>query len=301
MEIKFRRYQSDDFDRMHSFFINSNHKLGYIRNWTFDRMNFSPCFGQIMHDYTEHWPDEIGIWEYENGEIAAIVCSEGEENGIVFINIDRFDLPRDFYRELFEFGEENISIMDGPNKTVWVEIPENDPLEAIAKERGYSIDYSLAFNILKMENEFDVSIPEGFRITTYNETTAEQKAIAHARAFGYIDEPIYVERSKKAFEALAAAKDFYPEYGVFIVAPDGEIASFCCVWYDELNKYVSPEPVGTIPEYQKLGLGQAAVYEALNRVKRLGAQYAIMDSNKEFYKRVGFVTVTKINYWSKVL
>ena len=97
MEIKFRRYQSDDFDRMHSFFINSNHKLGYIRNWTFDRMNFSPCFGQIMHDYTEHWPDEIGIWEYDNGEIAAIVCSEGEENGIVFINIDGFDKFADFF------------------------------------------------------------------------------------------------------------------------------------------------------------------------------------------------------------
>ena len=64
--------------------------------------------------------------------------------------------------------------------------------------------------------------------------------------------------------------------------------------------YAYVEPVCVIPAYRKMGLGKAAVYQAINHARVLGAKRAIVISDQEFYKRLGFVKKNHYSfYWKK--
>jgi predicted acetyltransferase len=60
------------------------------------------------------------------------------------------------------------------------------------------------------------------------------------------------------------------------VAPNGDIASFCGVWYDDVTRSAYIEPVGTYTPYQRRGLATAVMNEGLRRVRRLGATVAFV-------------------------
>ena len=81
-------------------------------------------------------------------------------------------------------------------------------------------------------------------------------------------------------------------YGIVAVAPNGEFASFCTVWFDDVNRTGAFEPVGTAPEHQRRGLGKAVMCEGLRRLKRMGATMAYVGSYSPaahaFYSSVGF-------------
>jgi len=55
------------------------------------------------------------------------------------------------------------------------------------------------------------------------------------------------------------------------VAPGGEIASICTLWYDDVTRTAYIEPVATVPEHLRRGLARATITEGLRRVQRLGA------------------------------
>jgi nitroreductase len=59
-------------------------------------------------------------------------------------------------------------------------------------------------------------------------------------------------------------------------APNGDIASFGGVWYDDVTRSADIEPVGTYGPYQRRGLARAVMLEGLRRVKRLGATLALV-------------------------
>ncbi|RPI49008.1 MAG: N-acetyltransferase, partial [Chloroflexi bacterium] len=63
---------------------------------------------------------------------------------------------------------------------------------------------------------------------------------------------------------------------IVAVAPGGEIASFCTLWYDDVTRSACIEPVATVPEHQRLGLARAAISEGLRRLQRLGATRAFV-------------------------
>ena len=60
------------------------------------------------------------------------------------------------------------------------------------------------------------------------------------------------------------------------VAPGGEIASFCTLWYDDVTRSAYIEPVATVPEHLRRGLARATITEGLRRLQRLGATRAFV-------------------------
>lgn len=58
---------------------------------------------------------------------------------------------------------------------------------------------------------------------------------------------------------------------IVAVAPDGSHASFCTLWYDDVTRSGYFEPVGTDPDHQRRGLAKAVMFEAMRRIRRMGA------------------------------
>ena len=88
-------------------------------------------------------------------------------------------------------------------------------------------------------------------------------------------------------------------------AMDGEeYCAHCGLWYSEGNTaYV--EPVATVPAHRQKGLAKAAIYEACNRARRLGALRATVLSDQTFYYRISFTLSSEVYRWeckkSKIL
>ena len=80
---------------------------------------------------------------------------------------------------------------------------------------------------------------------------------------------------------------------------NGEYTAYCCLWYDERTDYAYIEPVCTIPSYRGKGIAKALIYEALNRVKALGAKRAFVISDMEFYHKLGFEKILHYTFYSK--
>ncbi len=60
------------------------------------------------------------------------------------------------------------------------------------------------------------------------------------------------------------------------VAPDGSIAAFCTIWFDDVTRSAYFEPVATVPAHQRRGLGKALLTEGLRRLQKMGALWAFV-------------------------
>ena len=55
------------------------------------------------------------------------------------------------------------------------------------------------------------------------------------------------------------------------IAPDGAVAAFCTIWFDDVTRTAYFEPVATVPSHQRRGLARALLTEGLRRLQRMGA------------------------------
>jgi len=90
-----------------------------------------------------------------------------------------------------------------------------------------------------------------------------------------------------------------------VVAPNGDLASFTTVWFDDVARGAYFEPVGTYPSYQRLGLARAVMHEGLRRVQRLGATVAFVGgyspAANALYDKVMGPPYARSEGWVKVM
>ncbi|MGE5376419.1 MAG: GNAT family N-acetyltransferase [Bacteroidota bacterium] len=88
---------------------------------------------------------------------------------------------------------------------------------------------------------------------------------------------------------------------IVAVAPDGGLAAFCTVWFDDVTRSAVFEPVGTHPDHQKRGLGKAVMSEGLRRAQKLGATLATVSSYSDgahaLYASMGFTEFDLLEPW----
>jgi predicted N-acetyltransferase YhbS len=101
------------------------------------------------------------------------------------------------------------------------------------------------------------------------------------------------EDRQKMFDTPKARRDLK----IAVVAPNGEFAAFCGMFFDEAGKFAYVEPVATDPRYRRLGLGRAAVLEGIRRCGLLGATIAYVGSDQPFYQSFGFRKVFNSECW----
>ena len=303
-----KTYEDKDFIRIRDFLKNSLLKNPSQKNWLIDRWNFCRYMGQVMHDTYNTWPETVGIWEDENKEIVAVVNSQGERinrrSGQAFIQLGDRDFQDGFFTELVDYAESKFPLTTTEGTFIHFRINEEDhQIKGILKERGYTLhEWKEPMSCMDVDKDLEVQLPEGFRIVDANEVNDSMKGFAHGRAFGYYKNEVPEDDdAERSYQSLRKAPDYIQELDLSVLNEKGEIVSFAGLWYDDLNQIGILEPVGTIPEYRKMGLGKAVIFEGINRVRKMGAKRIFVGSNQPFYLSIGFAVKYYKEIWEKRL
>ena len=250
---------------------------------------------------------DVFIWEDEGDQIRAVLNPEGP--GCAYLQVDpQFRTPS-LEQQMVAVAEENLADANsGKRPRLNIFTGEHDDVrQGILSKHGFQRTkyWERHHSCLISKSSQAVELPEGFKV----------------RALGDIGElPARSYLSWKTFHPDEADEDYdgwewylniqrAPLYrrdsDLIVVSPDGELCSFCTIWFDDATRAGSFEPVGTAPEYQRLGLGKAVIHEGLHRLERMGAEIAFVGSGSEgasaFYTSIGFSQSDLSEMWTKEL
>ncbi|MGC9469575.1 MAG: hypothetical protein ACP5HS_13350 [Anaerolineae bacterium] len=164
--------------------------FGHFRrsyNWTIERWNFSVSMARMMNGVSlEDWADQIAIWE-EGGELLGIVNWEGERKGEAFFQLAHEALPDAVLQEMFDVCEARMGEVQDGRRVIYLRIPPDDARrEAMAQARGFvRQSWDSPEGVMPLEEEFPVALLDDFAFVDGHDVSAEEKATAHAKAFGY--------------------------------------------------------------------------------------------------------------------
>jgi ribosomal protein S18 acetylase RimI-like enzyme len=111
-------------------------------------------------------------------------------------------------------------------------------------------------------------LPAGYRFRTADEAGPKAAVQAHVDAWA---PSTY---SAEAYQGVRQTATYRGDLHLLVEAPDGTMASSAIMWFDEANKSVEFEPVGTHPAYRRLGLARAMMLHGLHRARAAGATHA---------------------------
>ncbi len=303
MILQFKYYNHErDFKRVRSFYID-NYETTYPNSWTFERWNYMIYFIRDMFEYpTERLESTVGLWENELGNIVGIVTHEAVFRGEAFINLHPDFSEESVLEEMLDLIEEKYAVQVEGKQVIKLRILEgNTELETLAGVRGYvkKPEAVETTSMFLLDKELTLpNIPNGYRIQSMADNNDfEKRALTFAKAFGNYGTEDQVQ--PHSYKELQKCPDYRKDFDVYIVAPDGEFVSFCLIWYDEKNKIAMLEPVGTNPDHRKKGLAKIAVYEAINRARKEGAEKVYVGDGQQFYLSIGFKHVHKHVVWIK--
>lgn len=293
MTIQFRNYTkqagiTEDYRKVRDFFI----RLGYAE-FTYTRWDW-----MTTHSYLDKSAvGKIGLWEENKQIIAAAVfdCELGQAFCLA--------LPEYAYlkKEMLLYSKNNLS----KNGEFGILIADNDlQFQDIAAGLGFrATEYKESDAIFYLDKTSTAyALPDGFHITTMKETYDPYQYLRVLwKGFNHeLDGEGEFQYSKeKELEVHAEMIRPYVDLNLKVaaIAPDGNFAAYCGMWYDAQAGYAVIEPVATDPEYRKMGLGKAVVLEGIRRVGELGAKTALVGSSQQFYYNIGLRPFRTSTLW----
>jgi len=297
--IIFRNFRRDgDFERIGAFLAALYQPRNPTGNWLQPEWEYA-FFHPLMDEV--HLA-RIGIWE-QDGEIVGVVYY-GWHLG------DSFYFFHPEHRELLgamlDYAEtelKGVSSIDGRHYLCAFVNELDRPFLDLVQSRGYTRDPESDMPAYHMgiPDPFPaVTLPPGFRLQSLADECDWAKVHrALWRGFDHGDDvPMNdeeYESRRKMFDTPSARRDLK----IVAVAPNGEYAAFCGMFYDSANHYALVEPVATVPEYRRLGIGRAVVLEGMRRCAALGAREAYVGNDLPVYRSLGFEKLFIVQCWVK--
>jgi predicted N-acetyltransferase YhbS len=317
MKVRLRRYQPEpDFVRIRDFLAETYQAFGKLFNWRIERWNYARyfvapflgTFGQKEPNLEDSlkairfWEDTTGVWENDEDEIVGVVNMEHpdpEHPGFGEAFFQRHPQYVFLLDEMLDYAE--ATLINRQTNTLHTYIYDYDEqFQALVQQRGYQQDtehpgYDSVFVI---EDRPERKLPEGYVLQSMaQENSIELRREVFGRAFNHPDP--WEWPSAFSYEELQKAPDYRKDLDLYIVGPDGKYVSCCIVWYDEHNRMGILEPVGTIPDFRRRGLGREVVLEGIRRAAALGAEKVYVGSGQRFYEALGFQKKYVSYRWTK--
>ncbi|HLI50212.1 MAG TPA: GNAT family N-acetyltransferase [Thermomicrobiaceae bacterium] len=213
------------------------------------------------------------------------------------------------YQRLLDWAPERYRELDaerGHPLPYWVEAPaDDDALLAIFDRHGYRLcdDYDYVMLARPLSAEIpEPAVPEGYTIRPLS---------------GAAEVPAYVALHRLAFDSESMTDEwrertlrsswYDPRFDIVAEAPDGSLAGFCVAWFDPVRKIGQIEPLGVHPKHRRQGIGQALLFEMLQRLRQAGASQTWVETVSTWpdavavYESVGFSrarTVVRKGMWA---
>ncbi|MBU1700331.1 MAG: GNAT family N-acetyltransferase [Candidatus Eisenbacteria bacterium] len=307
MKLFQRLYQhEDDYWRIREFlrrvFILNNRRELCWQAYRFDywRWHGSENMG---HGRLER---DVFLWEEKNGQIGAVLTREGPGNVALQIRPDL--RSPGLVEEMIMTAEGHLSIAGPENQRklhIWT--PGTDNLQkGILRQRGYTKGDMQEFQRRRPLSEPipDPPVAKGYAIRSLGDSgELPARSLVSWRAF-HPEEPEELFAGWDWYYNIQRAPLYRRDLDIVAVAPDGALASFCTIWFDDVTRTGAFEPVGTAPEHQKRGLGKAVMCEGLRRLERFGATMAYVGSYTPaahaLYASIGFNDYDLSEPWMRV-
>ena len=253
--------------------------------------------------------ENVRIWEMD-GKVVSFLNLEGPIN--VFVQIHPGMMRTGLYGEMLAVAEAELAGLgaDGKKKIyVWAD-SQDDIAHGFLRHRGFEKYIRPETNARQGRQDLtrdipEPKVPEGFTIRNLEGIEElPSRSWCSWKAF-HPDEPDEKYEGWIWYRNIMSAPLYNMDLDIVAVDPDGEIASFTTLWYDEATKTAYFDPVGTHPNHQKKGLAFACITEGLRRVKKLGCRMAFLDGYstpaKALYNKAGFHDFDTAEPWLKIL
>lgn len=250
----------------------------------------------------ETWQPNVHLLR-ENGKLLGWVLLSLDENALdIYVKPELRGTSVE--HELFAWAARQTSALDYVD-AYWIAEDDSARIEWLTAN-GFAPRENYA--VLLKRNLSDglepLALPDGFALRTSRgtEEDARLRSVASYAAFesGKTFEE-YVPRTWKFMQSPV----YVPGHEIFIAAPAGQVAAFCMIWTDDLNKVGHFEPVGTHPDFQRKGLGKALLLDAMRRLKSEGMNEATVCTGAAnipaiaLYQALGFRNGKKLLTFTK--
>ncbi len=128
----------------------------------------------------------------------------------------------------------------------------------------------------------EVSAPAGYTIRSMGEESEHPaRSWCSWRAFHSGEPDENYDGDYSWFRNIQSAPLYRRDLDIVAAAPDGSIAAFCTIYYDDYTRSAVTVLVGTAAEHWRRGLGKAVIYEGLRRLKQLGCTRVFATASEE--------------------
>ena len=292
MSVKIRSYTdkpgyTDDFMKVCEFLLRINNDKVITPNYLWARWVWQ--FGPYMSmENLSH----IGIAEAD-GVIVGLATYEGDIGEAYFCIDDAYSHIKPL---LVDYAMQNLS----NNGNLKLSLPDGDlSYQHLALQKGFIPTTEKSSVAMIDIDHHSYTLPDGFSIISFADERFDIERYYNAIWRGFNNQR---QRNDKEIESMKKREGFDAPYldlnlRILVVAPNGDYAAHCGMWCIADSKYAYVEPVFTLPEYRKMGLGKAAVLEGVNRCGKLGAKQAYVLSSQQFYYRIGFYPIQNETWW----
>lgn len=308
MKLTMRTYTAPDFWKIRAylretFLLNDREEL----NWQAYRFEYWVWHGVANLDQGP-LEEKVLLWETPDGKLAAVLNAEGKGNA--FLQVHPELRTEELEEEMISVAEKRLWTVakDGKNKVaVWA--LKGDALrEGILERRGYTkASWAMRDRYMSLEEETPKPVvPAGFVVRPMNDgAELLERCYTSGLAF-HPDDPGYARDNRADitwYRNIQKAPLYRRDLDIVAVAPDGAVASFCTIWFDDITLTAACEPVATSPALQKKGLAKACIHEGLRRAREMGATKGFVGSGEEgahkCYASAGFTDYKVSRQWLK--
>ncbi len=244
-----------------------------------------------MNIYHLKLEDEVHLWEADRQIVAML---NPDMPGESFFQVHPSYHSQEFLTEMLDVTEAKLPSQkeDGSRELItWVNAADGTHKDVLTRRRFFT-------------QPVPDSVPQsGYSVRALcDESELPARSWLSWKVF-HPDEPDEKYQSWEWYKNIQRVPIYNRDLDIVAVAPDGELAAFCTVWYDEVTRTAVFEPVGTHPNHQQRGLGKAVMSEGLRRAGKLGATLATVSSYSDaahaLYESMGFTDFDILEPWIK--
>jgi GNAT superfamily N-acetyltransferase len=278
--------------------LNDRHDFSWsLLRWDYWRWHINENIFQFKLE------DVVTLWE-ANGRIVAMV--NADTAGEAFFQVHPAYHSHELLTEMLDAAEQKLpnTKEDGSKELIaWVNA-EDSLHKEILTGRGYARSKFKAEHMRR--RPFSKPVPDSAPRAGYTVRALGDEEELPARSWlswkvFHPDEPDEKYQGWEWYRNVQRVPIYRRDLDIVAVAPDGELAAFCTVWFDDITRTAVFEPVGTHPNHQQRGLGKAVMSEGLRRAQRLGATLATVSSYSEaahaLYESMGFTEFDLLEPW----